>query len=514
MVVLSLGAPVNDEPPPVAFIDKIQHPALEGGRAFGVEEESDALDLKDPVPFPHLVVDRHPVARTVATLFLNQNPNRRLLGTQALKNALSLKQCPWGHFDHRTLPFIPLCHQLSQVNAWSVYDPGYTESVITKIQKGLQATGADAWLAYDFAGQNPAVLEALGLEDLHLTRRFFYLVPDHGEPALIAHTIEADHLAPRLTGEVVRYTSWSELRTALAAALEPFSRVAMTYSPGGHIPYLSRIDGGTIELIRSFGVEVVSDAMVLLQFQTWDQKAYRAHLEAALGVLAAKDAALGLLRRRLPEDPPSELELQREMLRALSERGLQTDHPPIVAFGAHAASPHYAPSEATDARLAPGEVVLLDVWAKTAGGPYADITWMAAWAPGEEVVRAFEAVKQARDRAVAYVREAYAAGRYPLGFEVDRATREVLRDHGFETAIRHRTGHHLGWRSPHGGGTHLDDLETHDTRPLIPGLAFTVEPGVYPGPFGIRSEIDVFLEASGPVVTTEVQSDLEILGSP
>lgn len=117
MVVLSLGAPVNDEPPPVAFIDKIQHPALEGGRAFGVEEKSDALDLKDPVPFPHLVVDRHPVARTVATLFLNQNPNRRLLGTQALKNALSLKQCPWGHFDHRTLPFIPLCHQLSQVNA-------------------------------------------------------------------------------------------------------------------------------------------------------------------------------------------------------------------------------------------------------------------------------------------------------------------------------------------------------------------------------------------------------------
>ncbi len=375
-----------------------------------------------------------------------------------------------------------------------------------EIEEGLARIGAEAWLAYDFAGNNPPVREALGLQGLHLTRRFFYFFPREGEPLLVAHRIEAEALA-KLPGARRLYARREELLEALAGAVARWPRLAVTLSPGGEVPYVSRLDAGTADLLRGLGAELVSDAAILLLLSRWTGAELAAHRRAVQGVQAARERALAFLRSRLPGNPPTELEVQAEMVAELESRGLVFDHPPIVAFGAHASLPHYAPSPATDRPLREGEVVLLDVWAREPGGPYADITWMAGWNPPEAAHRAFEAVARSRDRVVEALREK----RDWRGFELDRLARGVLDEAGYREAIRHRTGHSLGKEHPHGHATHLDDYETRDTRPLLPGLAFTVEPGVYPGPFGIRSEINVFLSEEGPEVTTDVEAMLSLL---
>ncbi|WP_456476251.1 M24 family metallopeptidase [Oceanithermus sp.] len=382
---------------------------------------------------------------------------------------------------------------------------------LAALQDALERSRLEHWLFYSFAESNPLSLEALGLGGRHLTRRFAYLVPAAGTPRLLAHRLELERF-DHLPGERIPYARWQEFDRGLERLLEGVARVALDYQPGARIPYLSRVDAGFVERVRALGVEVASAALPMLHLQTWSADDLAAHRRAAAVLHEAKDAALAFLRARLPDDPPRELEVQRVMLNVFAERGVTYDHPPIVAFGANAARPHYAPQPGSDAVLRPGNVVLLDLWAREPEGVYADITWMAGWQTGPEVQRAWKAVATARDRAVEVVRHAYANGRHPAGWEADRAAREVLEARGYGEYVLHRTGHHLGRTGPHGSGTHLDDFESHDTRPLIPGLAFTVEPGVYlEGGFGIRSEIDVFLHATGPEVTTEVQRELETL---
>ncbi len=382
--------------------------------------------------------------------------------------------------------------------------------MIARVRTALAELGADAWMAHDFAGSNPPAREALGLAQAHLTRRFFYFVPREGAPWLVAAALEADRFA-HLPGEVAPYRSRLELLAALERAVERWPRLAVPLAPGGHVPYLDRLGAGLADLLRGLGAELVSDAAVLLALARWSPEDLAAHRRAAAGLAAARDAALAFLRRRLPNDPPRELEVQAVLVRAIEAAGLVFDHPPIVAFGDHAARPHYAPAPGRDRRLAPGEVVLLDLWGQEPGRPYADITWMAGWAAPPAAHRAFDAVARARD---AVVRALARPGRRYRGFELDRIAREVLTAAGYRDAILHRTGHSLGRRSPHGDATHLDDLETHDTRSLLPGLGFTVEPGVYPGPFGVRSEINVYLSEEGPRVTTDVEAGLEELAPP
>ncbi len=379
---------------------------------------------------------------------------------------------------------------------------------LNALRKAVQEEGLPAWLFYSFGASNPLALEALELTEEHLTRRFAYLVPAQGEPRLLVQRLEAERFEG-LPGERIPYARWQEFDHGLERLLEGVTRAALDYQPGARIPYLSRVDAGFVERVRALGVEVVSAARPLLRLQTWSAADLAAHRRAAAVLHEARAAALGFLKNRLPGKPPSELEVQAVMLRVFEARGVECDHPPIVAFGANAARPHYAPQPGSEAVLQPGDVVLLDLWAREPEGVYADITWMAGWQAAPEVREAWEAVAAARDRAVALIREAYAAGRRPAGWEADRAAREVLEARGYGEHVLHRTGHHLGRTGPHGSGTHLDDFESHDTRPLIPGLAFTVEPGVYlEGRFGIRSEIDVFLHPDGPEVTTERQETL------
>lgn len=373
---------------------------------------------------------------------------------------------------------------------------------LERIQKTLAQEGMDGWLLYSFGPANPLALEVLGLKG-HLTRRFAYFIPKEGSPALLCHAIE-ENLFPPLLGEHRVYARWEEFVFGLKALLGESRRVALEYVPGGEIPYLSRVDGGTLDLLRGMGLEVVSSWPLLLLFQVWDERALALHKEAARGLERAKERALAFLREG---SAPSEREVQEVLVEALAQEGLVYDHPPMVAFGENAANPHHTPC---GRRLKRGDVVLLDLWAKRPGGVYADITWMAGWDPPEEAKAAFRAVREARDRAVAFLRERYAQGLYPKGFEVDRLVRGILEEKGHGSQIRHRTGHNLG-QEVHGAGPHLDDLESHDFRPLVPGLGLTVEPGLYPGPFGVRTEIDVYLHPEGPEVTTRAQMELEPL---
>ncbi len=373
---------------------------------------------------------------------------------------------------------------------------------LERIQEALAREGMDGWLLYSFGGSNPLAWEVLNLPN-HLTRRFAYFLPQKGSPTLLCHAIE-ESLFPPLPGDRRTYARWEEFVFGLKALLGESRRVALEYVPGGEIPYLSRVDGGSLDLLRGMGLEGVSSWPLLLLFQVWDADTLALHKRAAQGLARAKDRALDFIRE---SNAPSEQEVQEVLVEALGQEGLVFDHPPMVAFGENAANPHHAPGTR---RLRKGDVVLLDLWAKLPQGVYADITWMAGWNPPEEATRAFQAIREARDEAVAFLQERYLQGVFPRGFEVDRLVRGRLEQKGYGGQIRHRTGHNLG-RAVHGSGPHLDDLESHDFRPLVPGLGFTVEPGLYPGPFGVRTEINVYLHPEGPEVTTQAQMELELL---
>lgn len=369
------------------------------------------------------------------------------------------------------------------------------------VQSALEQAGLDAWLVYDFRGSNPVARPVLGplLEGNIASRRVFLKVPVEGVPVLLVHAIEVGTLKPDLQVEVRSYSSRQSLDAALGELLAGCSRVAMEYSPGGDNPYVGTVDAGTLERVRGHGVEVVSSAEIAQSLELWDAAQLDQHLSAAGAVLDAKDAAFAFIAERLRAGAEvRETQVQRLIADNFDAGGFVYDHLATVSFGAHAGDPHYSPlSGARDAVLREGEVVLVDLWCKVPQerAPYADITWMGvAGKPAPEVERAFGAVIAARDAAFRHVAKAYADGRWPTGAETDRAAREVLEEAGYGDAFTHRTGHSLGVTAAHGLAAHLDDFETSDTRLLRPGLGFTIEPGVYLPTFGVRSEINVYID--------------------
>ncbi len=386
------------------------------------------------------------------------------------------------------------------------------------VQDELARQGIDAWLVYDFRRSNPVAAPVLGplLEGNTASRRVFLLVPRAGTPTLAVHAIEVKSLRPAPGVNVVSYSSRESLQGVLAALLKGHARVAMEYSPAGDNPYVGRVDAGTVEWIRSFGVEVVSSGDVAQILEIWTPTQLEQHLTAAAGVCAAKDAAFAYMAEGLARgETVTECAVQGVIMRRFADLGLVSATTPNVSFGAHAGDPHYHPIEGVrDATLAAGDVVLIDLWAKVndKSAPYADVTWMGVnGEPTAELLSVWEAVKGARDAAVTAMRSAYAAGRWPSGGEADRASRAVLVAAGYGEAFTHRTGHSLGKDGPHGVAVHLDDFETSDARALRPGIGVTVEPGAYFQHFGVRSEINVYLTPEGPRVTTELQDGLERL---
>ncbi|MBI4515856.1 MAG: M24 family metallopeptidase [Deltaproteobacteria bacterium] len=384
-------------------------------------------------------------------------------------------------------------------------------SSIAAIQAALHAqsdaAGIDAWLFYDFRGSDALAYRVLGLPQAELTRRWFYLVPASGHPRALVSAVEPEALAD-LPGERIVYRTWQDLHDGLRGLLRGCRRVAMQYSPNNAIPYVSRVDAGTVELVRSCGVELVSSADLMQRCEAvWSPAQYASHCRAARGLRQTVDDTFAHIAAAINAGTQStELGAQAFMLDSFARAGLLTSKPPIVAVDSHSANPHYQPEPATNAAIRRGSFVLIDLWAKEPGGVYADITWTgyAGESVPDEYANVFAVVRAARDAAVMLVSEAARSQRSLCGADVDEAARSVIRRAGYGDYFVHRTGHSIGVEV-HGNGANIDGFESPDHRRLIPGTCFSIEPGIYlPGRFGVRSEVDVYLS----------ERDAEVTGMP
>ncbi len=405
------------------------------------------------------------------------------------------------------------------------------------LQEYLRSNQLDGWLLYDFRGINPIAKHVAGIQESG-SRRWFLWLPARGEPRWLIHAIEAStfrHVNPAMAGEMRFYVGWRELANALPDLIDvrdgQRARIAMEYSPGNAIPYVSRIDAGTKELVeQATGAEVVSSAdLVQLAQAVLSEAQVAGHRAAAEVCLAAKDAAFAHIRAALQSGrPTSELAAQQVIREHFAAHGYETDHPAIVAVNRHAADPHYSPTPEVNAPIERGDMVLIDLWARKAGDPlacYGDITWTAFAGPKapSRAAEIFAIVAAGRDEAVEFAQERLGAGADLYGYEVDDACREVIARAGFADAFIHRTGHSLG-TAPHFNGVNIDNLETQDRRRLIPGVLFTIEPGIYLPHFafddsgeakglGIRSEINCFVQPGRIEVTTlPLQTEIVPLG--
>lgn len=389
---------------------------------------------------------------------------------------------------------------------------------IAAVQRALREQTLDGWLWYDFQGTNPIAVRLAGLAGTSklTTRRWFYFIPADGEPRGLVHAIERGSL-DALPGAKMPYAGRLELDTGLRRLLEGARRIAMEYSPRGAIPYVSRVDAGTIELVRQHGVEVVSSGDLIQQFEArWSDAQIASHHAASEKLHRIKDQAFAAVAERLhARTPTTEYDLQQLMWRWFQDEGLTSDAAPMVAVDDNASNPHYVPEPERSRALAPGQLLMVDLWGKTHadGAVFADITWMAYTGRRvpEEMARAFSAVREARDAAIALVEDAARQSRPIRGYEVDRRARQVLDEAGYGAYLLHRTGHSLG-QTVHGNGAHLDDYETHDERHLLPRTGFTIEPGIYLGPFGVRTEINMVWTDDGPQVTGPRQQEIVTLG--
>jgi Xaa-Pro dipeptidase len=385
---------------------------------------------------------------------------------------------------------------------------------VSAVREALNAEGLDAWLLYDFRGINPIATDVTGVgrQGGHLaTRRWYYLIPATGEPRGLVHAIESRTLA-HLPGTTERYAGREQLETGLKHLVGGARRIAMEYSAGCAIPYIARVDAGTIELIRQLGVEVASSGDLVQRFAAiWHDAEILSHQAASVKLYRIKDRAFEAVAQRMRDGvSTTEYDIQQLMVEWFEE-GLISDSEPNVSAAGNAGNPHYLPTAGSSRTIHAEEIVLLDLWGKLnrPGAVFADITWVGYTGSEvpERMTRAFTAVRDARDAGIALVQSRIRAGEDVRGFEVDRAAASVLREAGYGSQILHRTGHSLG-EAVHGNGVNMDDLETHDDRRLLPGTGFTIEPGVYFDDFGIRSEINMIVQARDAVVTGPLQADL------
>ncbi len=382
------------------------------------------------------------------------------------------------------------------------------------VQGSLRDSGLDGWLLYDFRGSNVLARRVLDLDHKPVgSRRFFYFIPARGTPRKLVHRIEPGALDD-LPGGKTTYLTWQQLESGVADLLEGSRRVAMEYAPRVSNPYVSKVDAGTIEMVRSTGVEVVSSGDLIQLFEsTWDDDQWAMHREAERFTTAGFDLAFGLIADRVRTGGTiRETEVQAAIMDHFHRNGLTTYSPPIVGVGPHSGDPHYEPIAGQDATIGAGDFVLIDLWAKMdrPRAVYSDLTRVGF--VGEEIpdryAAIFRIVAEARDAAIACVRDAYAASQPLQGWEVDAACRRVIEQAGYGDHFIHRTGHNIG-QEVHGNGAHMDNLETHEERRVLPRTCFSVEPGIYLHEFGVRSEVNVFVDAEGRVhVTGGLQAEV------
>jgi len=390
-----------------------------------------------------------------------------------------------------------------------------TPAMLPSVQRAIAALDVDGWLLYDFRGTNAIASGLLGFSGL-VSRRVFAWIPRAGTPIGIQHAIEPGPWAKWPTAwPLVSYSGWRALEHELASLVSG-KRVAMEYSPGDAIPYLDRVPAGVLEMVRASGATVVSSGeLVSRVYATWTAEQRASHERAAEQIKRIAHDAFALAGERARSAAPAaEHELQAFILDAFGRAGLTTDHGPDVAASENAANPHYEPSAASPRLVLEGDVLLIDLWARESNGVYADQTWMATiGAPSAKAIRVWEAVRDARDAALALLRERLSSGTDVRGAEADDAARAVITERGFGEYFTHRTGHSIDSRELHGSGPQIDNLESRDQRLLIPGVGFSIEPGIYiPGELGMRTEVNALVLDHGLLVTPgEIQRDLIVL---
>jgi Xaa-Pro aminopeptidase len=380
------------------------------------------------------------------------------------------------------------------------------------IQQALREQDFDAWLFYDHHRRDEIAYSILGLPELHVTRRWFYLIPATGEPIKLNHRVEPRHLTT-LPGVQQHYGPWQELHEKLAAMLKPYKRIAMQYSPNNDIMYVSLVDGGMLELIGSFGVGVGTSADLVSRFEatlTDDQIAtHFAARDAMDKIMAATFQEIG---HRVRNGGWDEWGVRQWIGEAFQREHLVTDDLPIVGANENAGNPHYEPTAEIHKPIHAGDLVLLDMWAKkdTPGAVYYDITWTGVLGqPTAKHHEVFHIVRDARKAGAQKVIDAFNSNTRIEGWEVDEATRAVIDRAGYGEWFVHRTGHSIG-TSVHGNGANMDNLETKDTRQILPNTLFSVEPGIYLPEFGVRSEVDVLVHNGKAQVTGAQQEELVI----
>ena len=393
-----------------------------------------------------------------------------------------------------------------------------SNSILPRIQAELKAQGLDGWLLFDFRGVNAIAGGMIGVEGL-ASRRMFAWIPREGTPVSVQHAIEPGpwrHWPKEWNREI--YSSWKTLEGTVAKLIKG-KRVAMEYSPGDAVPYLDRIPAGVLEMVRSFGAEVVSSAPLVSKFYAvWSAENIAAHLRAA-EVIAdiAKEAFKAIGQRARTAQPATEYEMMKWIQERFKAAGLETDHGPNVSVGPNSADSHYEPTADKSLAIGENQVVLIDLWATEKHGvhPYADQTWMAftGTKPSEKVMEVWLAVRDARDAAIELVVDNAAKGQHVAGGAADDAARNIISARGFGEFFTHRTGHSIDSRELHGSGPHLDNLETREERLLVPGIGFSIEPGIYMrGDFGMRSEVNAYITDQGAVVTPgKPQRDLFLI---
>lgn len=386
---------------------------------------------------------------------------------------------------------------------------------LAAIQSALRERNIDAWLFYDHHHRDPIAYRVLGLpEHLMATRRWFYLIPATTDPRKLVHKIESYHL-DSLPGEKRTYAAWPELFDGLKQMLSSCRDLAMQYSPNNGVFTISLVDGGTLELIRGLGKNVVSSGDLVALFEaTWTEEQIKTHFAARDAVDAITAGAFQEIGRRVRDGGTNEFEIQQWILEAFRRENIVTSDPPVVAVNANSANPHYGPDSAHSKPIQEGDFVLLDIWGKkdVPNSVYYDITWtgFVGKAPSDRMREIFGIVRAGRDAGIKFVQDSIAAGKQISGWQVDDPVRQSITKAGYGKYFVHRTGHSIA-TEVHGNGPNMDNLEVHDERRILPNSCFSIEPGIYLEDFGVRSEVNMLVRSNRAEVTGRIQTELVIV---
>lgn len=382
---------------------------------------------------------------------------------------------------------------------------------LPEIQAALREHNIDAWLFYDHHHRDPIAYRILGLPATTMvTRRWYYVIPAQGQPAKLTHRIEPHHLET-LPGSEEKYSGWQELFEKLKAMLAPYKNVAMDYSPNNLVFTVSMVDAGTVELVRSFGNNIVTSGDLVARFEaTWTEDQIRSHFEARDAIDPIMAETFKEIGRRVRKGGTQEYEIQQWLLEAFRRENIVTDDPPNVSVNGNSGDPHYEPTATRSSKIKEGDFILLDMWGKKnrPDAVYYDITWTGVIGkPTERQQKVFDIVKGARDAAIEKVKTAIGAGKKLAGWEVDRAARDHINKAGMGQQFIHRTGHSIS-TDIHANGANMDDLEVHDERQILANSGFSIEPGIYFPEFGVRSEVNMLVRKGSAEVTGKIQSEL------